>query len=163
MWAIEKKRSVVKCRQWGAIFTLRCHVYILAFSIHTNPSMRTLTHTHIIFFNTSYSTLIQLHAHQTYTCHYLFVILCAMSVFLHAVPGLLIMFVMCLSVTIRFETLQSSLEENQRFNHLFFFKKQTKNKHITICHNTFYDLRVAVLDLPQWLCKIRALAVQMKL
>lgn len=75
-------------------------------------------HTHIIFFNTTYSTLIQMHAHQTHRWHYLLVILCAMSVFLHAIPGLLIMFVMCQSVTIRFETLQSSLEENQRSNRL---------------------------------------------
>lgn len=72
-------------------------------------------HTHIIFFNTTYSTLIQMHAHQTHRRHYLLVILCAMSVFL---LGLLIMFVMCQSVTIRFETLQSSLEENQRSNRL---------------------------------------------
>lgn len=86
MWPIERKRSVVKCRQQGAIFTQRCHVYSLAFfNVYlTQAIVHTLTRTHIIFFT----------QHQFQTAHQT-----------HARS----MFVMCLSVTISFETLQRSL------------------------------------------------------
>lgn len=120
-----------------------CIAYILAFSIHSQPKpVYTHTHTHVS--NCMHTR------HIGYTWrHDLFLMLCAMSVFtIHATGSINYV------LTISFETLQRSLRTHpaNRWKCNGFCGLRGSN--ITIYYNTFYDLRVAVLDLPQWLREI---------